>query len=69
MSEAGLAGTEWQPPSGRPPFGCGLIGPVVCVVWWTPVVRRSVLQCRQEALPPFEPAFGSLITLTGVDTR
>lgn len=30
--------------------GTGLIGPVVCVVWCTPVVRRVVLQCKQ--VPP-----------------
>lgn len=31
--------------------GKGLTGPVVCVVWCTPVVRRMVLQCKHEALP------------------
>uniref|UniRef100_A0A182J4N2 Uncharacterized protein n=1 Tax=Anopheles atroparvus TaxID=41427 RepID=A0A182J4N2_ANOAO len=63
VRDAGLIGTEWHW-SGC--IGCGLIGPVVCVVWCTPVVRRSVLQCRQEALPA---PFGSLMTLTGVETR
>lgn len=29
--------------------GMGLIGPLVCVVWCTPVVRRIVLQCVQTA--------------------
>lgn len=34
----------------------GLMGPV-CVVWWTPIVRRIVLQCKHVALTLVDPLF------------
>lgn len=51
-------------------IGTGLIGPVVCVVWCTPVVRRAVLQCKQVLpLPPSVVACKPSMVSVSADKR